>query len=86
MMSPRVTQISPAVCSPKCSRLRSICRSAGERSPAIGPRIFGFVDRVLDLVAQRRLGILAEDQVRAFRATGAIRRRRCRVAIRPVTS
>ena len=63
MMSPRVTQMSPAVWSPKCSRLRSICRSAGDRSPAIGPRILGLVDRFLDLVAQRRLAVVAEDQM-----------------------
>ena len=63
MMSPRVTQMSPAVWSPKWSRLRSICRSGGVRSPATGPRLLGFVDRFLDLVAQRRLGVIAEDQV-----------------------
>ena len=63
MMSPRVTQMSPAVCSPKWSRLRSICRSAGDRSPATGRDFLGFVDRFLDLVAQGRLGFFAEDQV-----------------------
>ena len=36
MMSPRVTAMSPAVRSPKWSRLRSICRSGGLRSPGSG--------------------------------------------------
>src|SRR5688572_16770380 len=36
MMSPRVTAMSETVLSPKCSRLRSICRSIGDRSPTMG--------------------------------------------------
>ena len=62
MMSPRVTQMSPAVRSPKCSRLRSICRSVGRQVAGDRPRVLGLVDRFLDLVAERLLAVLAEDQ------------------------
>ena len=50
---------------------------AGDR-----PRILGLVDRVLDLVAQRRLGLPRRRSGAACRATSAIRRRPARVAIR----
>src|SRR5688500_13585723 len=36
MMSPRVTAMSATSLSPKWSRLRSICRSIGDRSPTFG--------------------------------------------------
>src|SRR5688500_776986 len=36
MMSPRVTAMSATSLSPKWSRLRSICRSIGDRSPTLG--------------------------------------------------
>ena len=55
--------MSPAVWSPKCSRLRSICRSDGAEVAGDGPRILGLLDRFLDLVAKRRLVLVAEDQV-----------------------
>ena len=43
--------------------------------------VLRLLDRLLDLVAQRRLGIVAEEQAPGSRATGATRRPSLRLAI-----
>ncbi len=78
MMSPRVTQMSPAVCVAEVQQVAQHLPLGGAEVAGDRPRILGFVDRFLDLVAKRRLGFVAEDQVTHARATsGSRRRRRC---------
>ncbi len=78
MMSPRVTATSPAVRSPKCSRLRSICRSCGDRSPLIGRS--PSASSIASSIWSRSVGlaIVAEDQ----RAHAAPQPRRPFVGVR----
>ena len=71
MMSPRVTQMSPAVCSPKCSRLRSICRSVEMKSLATACEPWlSSASSIASSISSRRVGSLLRQ-----RSGGACRAR-----------